>query len=229
MTAENPSSPPFVRGSPLPFFTTPPAVGRYIGQQILVPNPAVPRGQSRLEWTGTIWAPPAGELIAAKWRDANPVALVTPGVVALTQIWAGAVIPDYMLPENIKCVITGALSVKNAAGAPGCRLLLSVSGSVPGTGTDLQHPIGSTITPTATGVGIGTSGAGINKTVNSAHVSVREGKDYFAHAGNAGSLESMAVQPYVAGANRLYAMAIPSSTTDQFQLDGMSLVSEGNL
>ena len=228
MTASTPGWAQPANGK-LRYYTTPPATGQYIGQQILVPNPAVPRGQSRLEWTGTLWAPPAGELIAGKWRDATPVALVTPGVVALTQIWAGAIIPDYMLPEHIKCTIKGALSVKNASGVSGCRLLLSVSGTVPPTGTDAHHPIGNAVTPTASGVGIGTSGSGPTKTVNSSYVSVRAGKDYFAHTGNSGHLEGAAFQPYVAGANRLYAMALPSSAADQFQLDGMSLISEGNL
>lgn len=71
-----------------------PALGSYIGQLIQVDNSAVPSGRSILRWNGTIWAPPAGELIAAAASSTpGPLALVTPGVTTLTQIWASEVIP----------------------------------------------------------------------------------------------------------------------------------------
>lgn len=44
-----------------------------MGEIIWVANPAVPRRRFAPRVDRTIWAPPAGELIAGVWRDASPV------------------------------------------------------------------------------------------------------------------------------------------------------------
>lgn len=210
--------------------SAPPASGSYVGQIIWVANPAVPRGRSRLEWTGTVWAPPAGELIAAIWRGAAPVALVTPGNTSLTVVYQSPIIPDYMLPANIKASICGFMSAKNAAGVANCLLGFAVSGTVPTVGYqyDYAYPLSCIVTPSASGIGIGMTPA--PKTRQCGTISLPNARNYFLQPYNYGPLEMSSTDfPFVTGQNRVYAMAQPSGAADQIQLDGYSIVSEGNL
>lgn len=77
-----------------------PAAGDYIGQRIMVANAAVPRGVSRLEWTGTIWAPPAGELIFSNINANSPIISVT-SLSAGVRVAIGSydMPPEYMWPN----------------------------------------------------------------------------------------------------------------------------------
>lgn len=211
--------------------SAPPASGTYVGQIIWVANPAVPRGRSRLEWTGTVWAPPAGEMIAAIWRGASPVALVTPGNTSLTVVYQSQIIPDYMLPANIKARICGFMSAKNAAGVANCLLAMAISGNVPTVTYQYAYayPLGTAVTPNSAGIGIGLTPTN-PRTPHCGIISVPNARNYFLQSFNAGPMEMASTDfQFVAGQNRVYAMAQPSGAADQIQLDGYSIVSEGNL
>ena len=194
-----------------------------VGREILVDNAAVPSGCSKLRSNGTIWAPPAGELIAAVWRGASPVALVTPGVTTLTVVYSSPVIPDYMLPANQKGRLTGNICAFNAAGVPNCMVALCISGSVPTTGYafSYNYPLAQNVTPNSGGMGVAA--------ISFCEVILNNARANFMHPTSGGPLERNSGGNFVSGANKIYAMAQPSSVTDQIQFDGASFVSEGNL
>lgn len=96
MVGWNPSScGPIYNGTTLPF----PTGGDCF--RIRAINPAVPKGWSWLEWNGTIWAPPAGEVVAAESSDTYLVDIVATGfnISEFTYVFASSqVVPEYMFP-----------------------------------------------------------------------------------------------------------------------------------
>lgn len=198
-----------------------PLTAPHKGYKIAVVNPAVPDGWSTLKWTGTGWAPPRGELIASVWRGASPVALVTPGVTAVTQIYAGQPAPDYMIPNLTVMEITGYLTAQNASGVAGCLLSLNFCGSVPTAIEVYQSPLGASITPPSTVLGVN---VGVHGKIQ------RVGAELNSGSGDqvSGNLSNRA-GIFASGLNRIYAMAKPSSPTDLIQFDGCSVIAMGNL
>ena len=195
-----------------------------IGAEAVVPNAAVPRGVSRLRRGAAVWAPPAGEPIAtaAPSSDAAPIALVTPGVTTLVQIWASEIIPDYMVPNRLEMWVSGNLGVANASGIAGALVGLGLSGNVPSGTAEYLYPIASTRTPTIQFQGIGSS--------VDARLATRRG-GLFKHCDTAfaTSYDQNPCGPFVSGNTKLYAMAKPSSVADQIRFDGAMVVSKGNL
>lgn len=201
-----------------------PASEADVGQLIQVDNPAVPGGRSILRWTGALWAPPAGELIAMKWRDANPVALVTPGVTTQVLIWQSEIIPEYMIPDLGTFEISGGLSAKNAAGIAGCLVMLGMS-STP----TVCSALAGSITPNATGVGIGVHGTYPSPayTHSSVVTRVRSFAGFMVPV-NGGQFPGNNQGVDIPGQIRAMAVAKPSSTTDQIQFDGIRIISRGS-
>lgn len=202
-----------------------PLSGSYIGQLIQVNNAAVPSGRSILRWNGTIWAPPAGEPIALKWRGAaSPIAQVTPGVTTLTEIYGATspIIPDYMLPDGLVFGASGWIIAINPAGVSGCLVALGLSGGIMTGTADYYYPHGATITPAPTGLGApyNTRGRGF---VTGGLFKGASG------SGSGGGIVNNTHGTFVSGANRVWAMAKPSGLADQIRLEGYSFVSEGNL
>ena len=195
-----------------------------IGAEAEVPNAAVPGGVSRLRRGATVWAPPAGEpiAIATPSSDVAPIALVTPGVTTLVQIWASEIIPDYMTPNLIEVLVSGNLGVANPSGIAGAFVGLGLSGNVPSGTFEVLYPIASVRTPDSYFKGIGGT--------LSARLGTRRG-GFFKHtdSGLASSYDQNACGPFVSGKNKLYAMAKPSSVADQIRFDGAMVVSKGNL
>ena len=199
-----------------------PTAGDYIGQRIMVANVAVPRRVSRLEWTGTIWAPPSGELIAGIWGSVNPVALVTPGVTTLTQIYASPVIPDYMLPDGVVFTTNAIMAATNAAGVYGCVIGVTISGSQPTDVLAQFYARGVTITPGGNPQALGTSVATAYRKASAfrtSHGEVPSGLTF----------NATPIGTFASGACRLYAMAKPSGVADQIRFDGASVISMGAL
>ena len=209
-----------------------PASGDFVGQLIWVVNPAVPRGRSRLEWTGSIWAPPAGELIAAVWRGAAPVALVTPGVIGQVEIFGATgnlskIIPGYMIPAGLLMKIQGGISIRNAAGGTeNAQVRLGVSSVAL---SQSQAPLWRSITPAADFAGIGQSWSGRPVTIDYAYVTRRVEESTFASPVNTGAFPGNTCGTFSENATRLRAYATTTSVTDQIQFDGCKLTSEGNL
>ena len=196
-----------------------------IGAEAEVPNAAVPGGVSRLRRGATVWAPPAGEpiAIATPSSDAAPIALVTPGVTTLVQIWASEIVPDYMVPNLLEMWVSGNLGVMNASGVDGAVVGLGLSGNVPSGTFSYMYPIATTRTPTALFSGIGSS--------IDARLATRRG-GFFKHGDvstTATSYDQNVCGPFVSGNTKLYAMAKPSSAADQIRFDGAMVVSRGNL
>lgn len=206
-----------------------PLSGSYIGQLIQVDNAAVPGGRSILRWNGTIWAPPAGELIASTPAGLT-TAGVTPAVTDLTKIWESPVIPDYMLPIFLEMEISGNMGARNAGGAgvAGCVLGCGIVGSVPTAIIAFSYPLSATVTPPtafSNGIGSGQSGK---------RMLIFRGASSFSHQDPNSTVggvikDSGSMGNFVSGANRLYAMAKPSSVTDTIRLDGIQVWSKGNL
>lgn len=199
-----------------------PVAGDYIGQRIMVANAAVPRGVSRLEWTGAIWAPPAGELIAGIWCGANPVALVTPGVTSLTKIYASPVIPDYMLPDGLIFTANSIMSAANASGVSGCMLGVTISGNTPTGATAQLYARGATVTPGGNPLALGASVATAQRKATAFRTSHGEMPSAFA-------FDLSPIGTFVSNACKLYAMAKPSGVNDQIRFDGASVISMGAL
>lgn len=200
-----------------------PALGAYIGQLIQVDNSAVPSGRSILRWNGTIWAPPAGELIAGIFSDYNttPVADVIPGVTTSTEIWAGSSIPEYMIPDRL--LIRGSLQalISNASGVAGANIGLYVSSSPIATNGFNGIVSAYNFTPTALGVGNIWQVLGLN---------YRWGNNIGgpdARGTAAGSLSES--YPYTPGYGKLRLSVKPSSVTDRVKLYGAAIYSAGNL
>lgn len=203
-----------------------PPLGSYVGEFIQVDNPAVPGGRSILRWTETLWAPPAGELIAAAVSSTpSPVALVTPGALTLTQIWASPVIPDYMIPNLLQMEIVGNYGVSNGSGVSGAILGIGLCGAVPVKGGADDYPLGLSLTPSVIFVGI-TSG-----THGRRHVSRRGSAFYHQNGGSgqASGIEYASTGPRNPGSNKLYAMAKASHVNDSFRLEHIEVYSRGNL
>lgn len=199
-----------------------PVAGDYIGQRIMVANAAVPRGVSRLEWTGSIWAPPSGELIVGIWGNANPVALVTPGVTSLTKIYESPVIQDYMLPDGVIARVDTVMCAINVAGVGGCILGVGICGAIPSGQNIINYPANASIIPDNIG-GVGISGA-------SYYLKRKAGN--FVHSGvytTGRNIDTNTCGPYNSGACKLYAMAKPSGVADQIRFDGASVISMGAL
>lgn len=204
-----------------------PLTAPYKGYKIAVVNPAVPDGWSTLKWTGMGWAPPAGELIAAT-PPGLTTALVTPGVTTLTQIWASQVIPDYMTPPNLEMEISGNIGVKNSAGVAGCIVGCGICGGTPSGASAFNYPISASVTPASAfynGAGSGVVGR---------RALIFRGAASFQHPDPVSSTggiskDSGIMGGAVSGENRLYAMAKPSSPSDQVRFDGAQVWSKGNL
>lgn len=198
--------------------------GIAIGATVSVPNSTVPSGWSTLRRGPAVWAPPAGELIAAAVpsSDSAPVALVTPGVTTLVQIRAIGIIPDYMVPNRLEMWVSGNLGVMNASGIAGSLVGIGLSGNVPSGTAEYQYPIASMRTPNDSFQGIGSSIA--------ARLVTRRG-GFFKHcdAAFSSSYDQNTCGPFVSGNTKLYAMAKPSSVADQIRFDGAMVVSKGNL
>lgn len=190
-----------------------PASGSDVGQLIQVDNPAVPGGRSILRWTGTLWAPPAGEPIAianvAPTTVAVPVADVTPGVTTVVQVYQGPVIPNYMLPLGLRISTRAKFRITNpGTGVAGALLGCGISGSAPNMVNYNDFPNGVQVTPPT------------YQTGNNADVmkpSIRTSTLF----GNSPASISTADSdnqyglPFVSGSNRLYCTAKPSSVTDR--------------
>ena len=195
-----------------------------IGAEAVVPNAAVLGGVSRLRRGAAVWAPPAGEPIATATpsSDAAPIALVTPGVTTLVQIWASEIVPDYMVPNLLEMWVSGNLGVMNASGIDGAVVGLGLSGNVPSGAFAYMYPIAATRTPTPQFFGIGSS--------IDPRLATRRG-GFFKHCDTsyATSYDQNYCGPFVSGNTKLYAMAKPSSVADQIRFDGAMVVSRGNL
>ena len=195
-----------------------------IGATAIVPNAAVPGGLSRLRRGASVWAPPAGEPIAtaAPSSDAAPIALVTPGVTTLVQIWASEIIPDYMVPNLLEMWVSGNLGFANPSGIAGALVGLGLSGNVPSGTFEVLYPIASVRTPTSQFFGIGSA-------TDARLATLRGG--FFKHCDTAyaTSYDQNTCGPFVSGNTKLYAMAKPSSVADQIRFDGAMVVSKGNL
>ena len=195
-----------------------------IGATAIVPNAAVPGGLSRLRRGASVWAPPAGEpiAIATPASDTAPIALVTPGVTTLVQIWASEIIPDYMTPNLIEVFVSGNLGVANPSGIAGALVGLGLSGNVPSGTFSHMYPIAVTRMPINQFTGIGSA--------TDARLATRRG-GFFKHCDPAGatSYDQNTCGPFVSGNTKLYAMAKPSSVADQIRFDGAMVVSKGNL
>lgn len=198
-----------------------------IGQQILVVNPAVPRGFSRLESTGTMWAPPSGELIVAAnvppVTAAQPVADVTPGVTTVVQVYQGPVIPDYMLPLGLRIVTRAKFRITNpGTGVAGAQVGCGISGSAPNMLNYNDFPNGISVTPPVYQLGNNTE---VIKP------SIRTSSKFGNCPSSVSSTDSddQYGLPFVAGANRLYCTAKPSSMTDRVIFWWGHVVSEGSL
>ena len=209
-----------------------PLTAPYKGYKIAVVNPAVPDGWSTLKWTGTGWVPPKGELIAAVWRGAAPVALVTPGVIGQVEIFGATgnlskIIPGYMIPAGLLMKIQGGISIRNAAGgAPNAQVRLGVSAVAL---TQSQAPLWRSITPAAGFAGIGQSWTDHPTVIDCAYVTRRIEESTFASPVNTGSFPGNTCGTFFENATRLLAYATTTSVTDQIQFDGCELISEGNL
>lgn len=201
-----------------------PALGAYIGQLIQVDNAAVPGGRSILRWNGTIWAPPAGELIASAWRGSSPVALVTPGAVAVTKIWESEIIPDYMIPSMLAMEMFGMAAAYNASGVPGCVLGFSLNNAVPSGASVFGYFLSASVTPPPFGAGVNSS---IRAKLQRNGAFVYNNGDGSSFSG--GHLQSSTTGAFSSNAMRLYLMAKPSGIADQINMSGVSLVSVGNL
>ena len=135
----------WVGGNGTPFYATPPAFGQYIGQQILVPNPAVPRGLSRLEWTGTLWVPPDGELILSEFSIAGIASITGIASGTLTQVYQSAIIPDIFLRDGGELVLSASFGAYDPSATPANVLLgVSLSNSVPVSTDDQSYPVSLT-------------------------------------------------------------------------------------
>jgi hypothetical protein len=209
----------------LNWYDTPPAQGNFKGEIIYVPNPAVPRGMSRLEWTGSIWCPPVGELIAGAFASSsvNPLVLVTPGVTTLTTIMSTSIIPDYMLPNLLEWDVCATMGAQNLTGTGTCLLGVSISGNV--TSIDQSYyAIASNTSPTQSPNYSGLDPSG------SYRVETRRGnnikhpwsatRDFYDYPNS---------QPFISNSNKLYAVAVPDSTSTIIRLDSMAAYSRGNL
>lgn len=218
MVGWNPSSyGPIYNGTTLPFPTGNDRL------RIRAINPAVPKGWSWLEWNGTIWAPPAGELIAGIFSDYNttPVADVIPGVTTPTEIWAGSSIPEHMIPDRL--LIRGSLQAMliNASGVAGANISLHVSSSPIATNGFNGIVSAYNLTPTALGAGNIWQALGLNYRWGN----YIGGPD--ARGTAAGTLSDS--NPYTPGYGKLRLSVKPSSVTDRVKFYGAAIYSAGNL
>lgn len=205
-----------------------PSKGDYIGQLIQVDNPAVPGGRSILRWTGALWAPPYGEMIASVWQTGNtPIATVTPGVTTNTVIYSGPAIPAYMTPVGLIGKLWGGLTANNAAGATGCQL-----GIGPSTNALMPSAISGIFTPNSRGIGISLRSQYPNAGSMNAETTIMfnsNGSGFFTCPVNDGPYPGNNAGIFSPGVNSLIACAKPSSAADQIIFNGASLMSMGNL
>ena len=72
-----------------------------IGVQTWLVNPLAPNGMTRMYWTGTLWAPVPNQLLA-RFANADGTPLLDLTASALTvgawsEVWASAILPDWMV------------------------------------------------------------------------------------------------------------------------------------
>jgi len=202
--------------------------GGFLGQICWMPNTNVPLGRSRLRWNGTIWAPPAGELIVSLYgASGNPIYQVTPGVLTLAQGGVGNVIPDYMLPDGITLASFWECSVKNAVSSvAGSIAYVTFGGSVPVDTSGGASFNGFSVTPTANGAGI-TDGRKNEQRVGASF----KGMWFFVPGiyFNNTTYRATTTGSFATGVTKPYFMVKASHVSDQFALYSFEVYATGNL
>jgi hypothetical protein len=211
-------------GSPSnPFTSTAvPASGNYVGERIAVVNPAIlPRGWSWLEWSGSVWFPPAGELIATRW--ASPIRSVTPGVTAQVEIYGSAgntspIIPDYMLPDKIVFKNEMCAGISTPTTSSAYTIGLTVGGSIAALSGYNSH-----IAAQGNSSTVGVRGAPLGLSM----LGMRNGSTMQCQA--LGTLQSIDAPAgsFTSGANRVWLAAICGRTDDTVRLYGYNITSMG--
>ena len=201
------------------------------GKRILVANSAVPRNKSVLECTGTIWAPPAGELIClvAGSGPASPVASVSPGVLVRTEIYASPGIPDYMIPD--KLLISGrgmGMGVRNTVSqAASAQMAITLSSSVQD--ADMNNALVSATTAPNNSASI-LAGA-----YNKSSLSWRDGNSFRGANGSTGigsvtsSMNGRTTGSFGSGSAKLRFTGLAGHVSDVFDILEYAVYSEGNL
>lgn len=199
-----------------------PSGGRYVGERIAMANPAiVPRGWSLLEWSGSVWFPPAGELIATRW--ANPIRSVTPGVTTQVEIYGSAgntspIIPDYMLPDKIVFKNEMCAGISTPTTSSAYTIGLTVGGSIAALSGYNSH-----IAAQGNANTVGVRGAPLGLSM----LGMRNGSTMQCQAlGNLQNIDTPAGF-FTPGANRVLIAAICGRTDDTVRLYGYNITSMG--
>ena len=202
----------------------------YVGQQIYITNPAVPSGRSKVEWNGTIWVPPYGELIAnIMGAGGAPIFNITPGVLTLTQLYAGSVIPDVMLPDGLTFQSMWEMDIYSTTGVANCISLVTLSSTTPvsiaGGGNGMHA---TSVTPVAGGTTAATQN--VVKTHQRIGTTIKGNYGLWGiTVGNNSPARSVQKGTFGTGATKIYCMAQPSSVNDNFRLFSFQIWSAGGL
>ena len=196
-----------------------------IGAEAEVPNAAVPGGVSRLRRGAAVWAPPAGELIAAACpiSPTGPIVLVSPGVTTLTKVWESPIIPDYMLPDLLDMEISSSIGALNSVSQVNTVVVgCCIAGQVPIGALKTDYPGPADIVPSST----------VHNGEYPVRYSFSRRGSFFNHPflpSTRTSYDYSSAGAFISGANRLYAMVKPGHVSDQIRFDSSYVWSKGNL
>lgn len=124
-----------------------------IGAMAIVPNAAVPGGLSRLRRGASVWAPPSGEPICAKYvtNPATPLASLASGILTVQKVYESTIIPDYMIPDGIAMAFRSEMQIKNTVSPQaGAKMSANLAGSFSGIISN-NSLFNTSVTPTTTG------------------------------------------------------------------------------
>ena len=196
--------------------------------EIWIANPAVPRGKSKLVVNAarTLYAPPRGELIAGVYSaGAAPYFSGSPGVLTIAELWTGAIVPDYMIPDGLWMVSLGFITMSQASDPVGGAAFGMTLSSAPISDSSMDATIqgASAVTPAVNGTQ--------TSTVKSAVPFARVGATFMGSPGTSGgaSGQGRAIQigEFATGATCLRFGVLASKVSDVGNIWNFEVVSAG--
>lgn len=190
-----------------------------IGLEAWLANSLTPTGKARIYWTGTLWAPVAGQILYGAYGTLLDTTASALSIGAWNEVWQSPVLPEWFF-NGSAISLTSEASLADSASTASERLRMTLRTGASSTGDENDAFMGHAAGATASGRGLG----GIRVRGN-----LRNGVIY----GNAGaSAASLLAQPSRSlgsyGSNaRVRLDALPGATTNNIKLFSVELWAGG--
>ena len=204
MTASTPGWAQPANGK-LRYYTTPPAVGQYIGQRIRVPRLLGP-GTMVVEWSGSAWTICVGESMAILAADVSYTSVS--GDVGANVYLASFTIPAGMIPE--RAIMSFGLAMFQSAGATAAIVRTFLGNNFLAT---------STFSGSTNGAVIYSDRRFIRRASDAFRMSSQTAQDYIATGGES----SFVVSANLSSDTAFAAGVIPNEAGDVFKLNSFYL------